>query len=726
MNAWGPGTYADMIAQAIQSSRDQRLTLSEIYEWIGTNVDYFRQRSGEKEREGWQNSIRHNLSIGNTFLKIANKNGKGSHWILNPERFELDIGAHQEKRPRLASNEPNVQNNTSNNHGVCSAHANRYQQGQFVNPVQITGSFQQPCNQANQQAIGDPAQNCPNPLTTYLSMQSNREQCTSIQQAGYYQGLMQPPQQTPPLNNPVQNSGYYRQTMQLTRIPNPAMQYTLRHPADWNQIMAQPVLGMPNNTQIGGYQQNMQQAQVPATWNNPMQYTNMLPNMSNLQTLQPVNNFTPLYNTMEISNNQQIMQSDPQVNSSAYSMISQPIARNAQNMTMENLATFPYMEQTTYNQPLNNPPMFGGGQNEHEIEPNEQAQNMAMGYSVTFPYMEQTTYNEQMNNLPMFANGRNEVEIEPNQHAQHMTVLNSATFPYIEQTIYNQPLNNQPMFESGQNEHEIEPNEGDQNITMGNSATFPYIEQTTYNQSLNNPSMFGSGQNEHEIEPNRQAQNMTMGNSATFPYMEQTTYNEQMNNLPMFENGRNEPEIEPYEQAQNMTIGNSATFSYIEQTIYNQPLNNQPMFESGQNEHEIEPNEGDQNITMGNSATFPYIEQTTYNQPLNNPSMFGSGQNEHEIEPNRQAQNMTMGNSATFPYMEHTRTQMLTSSMRGNVRNEHEIELIEQSQMSQPISDSSLETDSVDDDKGSELTEDGDSYERSIDTVESSGTDCGT
>ncbi|KAG9340967.1 hypothetical protein JZ751_020160 [Albula glossodonta] len=65
-NAWGSQSYADLISQAIENSPEKRLTLAQIYDWM--------------------NSIRHNLSLHNKFLRVHNEStGKSSWWMLNPE-----------------------------------------------------------------------------------------------------------------------------------------------------------------------------------------------------------------------------------------------------------------------------------------------------------------------------------------------------------------------------------------------------------------------------------------------------------------------------------------------------------------------------------------------------------------------------------------------------------------------------------------------------------------
>ena len=82
-------SYAGLIGQAIKSSSDMRLSLSEVYDWISSTYPFF-----EKGDRGWQNSIRHNLSLNKSFIKIereANMPGKGGWWGIKPgheDRFQ--------------------------------------------------------------------------------------------------------------------------------------------------------------------------------------------------------------------------------------------------------------------------------------------------------------------------------------------------------------------------------------------------------------------------------------------------------------------------------------------------------------------------------------------------------------------------------------------------------------------------------------------------------------
>uniref|UniRef100_A0A8C4PW19 Fork-head domain-containing protein n=1 Tax=Eptatretus burgeri TaxID=7764 RepID=A0A8C4PW19_EPTBU len=71
-----PYSYIALIVMAIQSSPAKRLTLSEIYQFLQSRFPFFRGAY-----QGWKNSVRHNLSLNECFIKLPKGLGRpGKAW----------------------------------------------------------------------------------------------------------------------------------------------------------------------------------------------------------------------------------------------------------------------------------------------------------------------------------------------------------------------------------------------------------------------------------------------------------------------------------------------------------------------------------------------------------------------------------------------------------------------------------------------------------------------
>uniref|UniRef100_A0A8C1XN06 Forkhead box i1 n=1 Tax=Cyprinus carpio TaxID=7962 RepID=A0A8C1XN06_CYPCA len=96
-----PYSYSALIAMAIQNAQDKKLTLSQIYQYVADNFPFYK-----KSKAGWQNSIRHNLSLNDCFKKVARDEddpGKGNYWTLDPNCEKMfDNGNFRRKRKRRA------------------------------------------------------------------------------------------------------------------------------------------------------------------------------------------------------------------------------------------------------------------------------------------------------------------------------------------------------------------------------------------------------------------------------------------------------------------------------------------------------------------------------------------------------------------------------------------------------------------------------------------------
>lgn len=129
-----PHSYAQLIGQAILQSEEQMLTLSNIYEFIKEHYAFFRNTNS-----GWQNSIRHNLSLNKCFEKVARRTdepGKGMKWKITDSERE-DFLKKQMLNPRKGGGQFRM--DTS---GPSSPALGQFREHQRDNPLQASERLQ--------------------------------------------------------------------------------------------------------------------------------------------------------------------------------------------------------------------------------------------------------------------------------------------------------------------------------------------------------------------------------------------------------------------------------------------------------------------------------------------------------------------------------------------------------------------------------------------------------
>ena len=130
-----PYSYIALITMAILQTPDRKLTLSGICEFIKNRFPFYREKYPM-----WQNSIRHNLSLNDCFIKVPREPGnpgKGNYWTLDPNSEDMfDNGSFLRRRKRYKRQQTEYLRE-----GFCLAGMDPYRSNGFINHPALMGGY---------------------------------------------------------------------------------------------------------------------------------------------------------------------------------------------------------------------------------------------------------------------------------------------------------------------------------------------------------------------------------------------------------------------------------------------------------------------------------------------------------------------------------------------------------------------------------------------------------
>ena len=104
-------SYSQLIIEALAGAPERMLPVYQIYKTISARYPFYKMSD-----QGWQNSIRHNLSLNKSFISIRGENGEKLGWkleegaeeILNKKRSG-NVKKQKNKTPKISlKNQPVV------------------------------------------------------------------------------------------------------------------------------------------------------------------------------------------------------------------------------------------------------------------------------------------------------------------------------------------------------------------------------------------------------------------------------------------------------------------------------------------------------------------------------------------------------------------------------------------------------------------------------------------
>lgn len=107
-----PHSYIALISMAILSKLDRKILLNEIYDWVVQNFPYYQSRTDKS----WRNSIRHNLSLNECFVKVGKaSNGRGYYWSIHSANLsDFKKGDFRRRQARLRAKHDRLTSSSAN------------------------------------------------------------------------------------------------------------------------------------------------------------------------------------------------------------------------------------------------------------------------------------------------------------------------------------------------------------------------------------------------------------------------------------------------------------------------------------------------------------------------------------------------------------------------------------------------------------------------------------
>ncbi|KAE9552444.1 hypothetical protein FO519_004352 [Halicephalobus sp. NKZ332] len=195
-----PYSYVALIAMAINHSPERRMTLSQIYNYIDSRFPYYRN-ADSKRRQGWQNSIRHNLSLNDCFVKKSRDGSgpasdrKGNYWTLVTEYESMFEFGNYKRRKRMKRNK-NIGNHGPQMPDLSFLQRSLYfMQNQQMTPQWPEASFGSGTQLfPNNPSFSMPNMTFPNPSnywTTSMMDHSKQNQMQALFNPNIYSGMIE-------------------------------------------------------------------------------------------------------------------------------------------------------------------------------------------------------------------------------------------------------------------------------------------------------------------------------------------------------------------------------------------------------------------------------------------------------------------------------------------------------------------------------------------------------